>query len=663
MPECSICCEELAPQDSRGSRAARSCPYCEGVFCVTCLQTYLLQTEEPKCILCARTLSMEHLWKMCTQAFLSRKYREHKENLLLSREKALLPHAMPLAALVQEYSRYRRSEVALNYCASDLHIASVNRKPDLFHLKEQLIQSLQTLKEEEVRHRARLQAALDGLQTRYRVEDLFGFIGEKPARAAAIVNDDLTQTGYEERANREELEQRSSFRHTNPGTIEVTDTEEPELVDRRIREADDHEIQETQEIQEAKEPETKEAEGKREIYEEACPNSACKGLLDQRGFCRLCEVRVCTKCKIQRGEEHTCSKGDLDTQKLIRSDSKRCPKCGAWVHRTMGCDHMFCTACNTAFHWVTLKLLTKGVHNPYYFEWLFANGQRAATQTQPRNIDVPVCAETAEQFCPHGHDYYNIVSDKLIGVNMGSVPDNEPNRWRHWFNQASNNLHASLGALNAQERISVPTYYGLNNLYKSIPHQIKDVVRREFEAQRDQPLLLANLDLRVLHLVGLLDEGELRRQLLLREMQMDRDVEKFMLARMFVDAMAVILSRFVAHVREAPFTPQAPFQPSPLVVNHIIEQTWAKNTDLQRQLQSCKEEVGRLIVHVNTIAESMYRRFGRNTIMVRPDGMLNISYNWGAPKRANKPTEERRIRPKARTYREEHPDDENLDEP
>jgi hypothetical protein len=39
---------------------------------------------------------------------------------------------------------------------------------------------------------------------------------------------------------------------------------------------------------------------------------------------------------------------------------------------------MFCTACNTAFHWRTGEILKDNIHNPHYFEYLFQRngGQR-----------------------------------------------------------------------------------------------------------------------------------------------------------------------------------------------------------------------------------------------------------------------------------------------
>jgi len=40
------------------------------------------------------------------------------------------------------------------------------------------------------------------------------------------------------------------------------------------------------------------------------------------------------------------------------------------------CDQMWCTSCNTAFSWRTLRIVNGTVHNPHYFEYLRRNGQQ-----------------------------------------------------------------------------------------------------------------------------------------------------------------------------------------------------------------------------------------------------------------------------------------------
>ena len=112
-------------------------------------------------------------------------------------------------------------------------------------------------------------------------------------------------------------------------------------------------------------------------YSRPCGNNDCKGMLQSnKTLCGLCNKNTCQKCfKVyNKDEEHECNPDDIATAKLIKSDTKYCPKCNFGITKINGCDVMFCTQCTTSFHWVTLKILTKNLHNPHYVEYLRNNG-------------------------------------------------------------------------------------------------------------------------------------------------------------------------------------------------------------------------------------------------------------------------------------------------
>jgi hypothetical protein len=119
-----------------------------------------------------------------------------------------------------------------------------------------------------------------------------------------------------------------------------------------------------------------------------CPVNDCRGFLTSKYTCGLCEVKVCSKClevkdvgihdqaALTKSEEHKCNPDTLNTIELLKRDSKNCPKCNAFVHKTQGCDVMWCTNCKTPFSWKTCKIITTGnVHNPHYFEYLASIGE------------------------------------------------------------------------------------------------------------------------------------------------------------------------------------------------------------------------------------------------------------------------------------------------
>jgi hypothetical protein len=107
-----------------------------------------------------------------------------------------------------------------------------------------------------------------------------------------------------------------------------------------------------------------------------CPGQQCKGFLSTAYKCGLCDQYTCKDCLvIKTGENHTCNENDKLSAKLIRDETKPCPKCRTPIFKIDGCDQMFCMArnkdgsvCQTVFSWKSGQQLTNVVvHNPHYF--------------------------------------------------------------------------------------------------------------------------------------------------------------------------------------------------------------------------------------------------------------------------------------------------------
>lgn len=134
----------------------------------------------------------------------------------------------------------------------------------------------------------------------------------------------------------------------------------------------------------------------RNHFTKPCPAPDCRGFLSSGWKCGMCQTKVCPDCHVikrlgdKKDDEkqnevdgHKCKLEDVETAKLLAKDSKNCPKCGVSIFRISGCDQMFCTNCNTAFHWKTLTIINKGIHNPHYFQWL--NQQNGTTEQIQNN--------------------------------------------------------------------------------------------------------------------------------------------------------------------------------------------------------------------------------------------------------------------------------------
>lgn len=106
-----------------------------------------------------------------------------------------------------------------------------------------------------------------------------------------------------------------------------------------------------------------------------CPGNDCKGLIRKKSLeCSICEKVMCSSCRTFKEDGHVCDPDLVVTVKLLKSDSKPCPKCASPIMKVSGCDQMFCTQCHVAFSWRTGELATGTIHNPHAIEWSKRNG-------------------------------------------------------------------------------------------------------------------------------------------------------------------------------------------------------------------------------------------------------------------------------------------------
>lgn len=107
-----------------------------------------------------------------------------------------------------------------------------------------------------------------------------------------------------------------------------------------------------------------------------CPNEICRGFVDSKMKCDLCNTELCKKCHVtvSTNEEHTCKQEDVETVKVLFTNTKNCPSCKALIFKIDGCDQMFCTQCHTAFSWRTSEIVNGRIHNPHYYEYLRRTG-------------------------------------------------------------------------------------------------------------------------------------------------------------------------------------------------------------------------------------------------------------------------------------------------
>lgn len=68
-----------------------------------------------------------------------------------------------------------------------------------------------------------------------------------------------------------------------------------------------------------------------------CPSKDCRGFLSTQYVCGVCKVKVCSTCHEIKQNEHTCKSENIETVKLIKSETKNCPTCGTHIYKIHGC--------------------------------------------------------------------------------------------------------------------------------------------------------------------------------------------------------------------------------------------------------------------------------------------------------------------------------------
>jgi hypothetical protein len=104
---CSVCCEQF----THVLRRKVPCSGCDYDVCCKCAAQYILSTvQDPHCMNCRKAWDREYIGTTMPKCFLNVDLRRHRENVLLDRERSLLP-ATQAAAEREKQIRARRDVV------------------------------------------------------------------------------------------------------------------------------------------------------------------------------------------------------------------------------------------------------------------------------------------------------------------------------------------------------------------------------------------------------------------------------------------------------------------------------------------------------------------------------------------------------------------------
>jgi hypothetical protein len=105
MTHCDVCCEKL----NKINHKKVQCPFCDLTSCRSCSQRYILESfQDPHCMGCKTLWNREFVDSFCTKYFRNTELRRHRENVLLEREKALMPETQPEVERIIQMRKLRR---------------------------------------------------------------------------------------------------------------------------------------------------------------------------------------------------------------------------------------------------------------------------------------------------------------------------------------------------------------------------------------------------------------------------------------------------------------------------------------------------------------------------------------------------------------------------
>lgn len=350
MESCGICLNTY----TKKLRQKVLCQYCPEHACKGCQQNYLLSTyDDPHCFTCKRGWSSDFMTANFPLSFRNYTLRIHRRKILLEREKAMLP-------AMQIYVEARRNQQRVNEVHRKISDEICVKFAELQKRRQELqiytrdtygpltIEKTQgKISAEETPAKWQVyKAALQHHRELYKAERTYYTEEYIPLRNR--LNDAITEGSY----------WWSIYTHGAANGGEKV---------------------------------------KREFLMR-CPADECRGFLSTAYKCGTCEKHTCSECLEVLGladdtslealkAAHTCNPDNVESAKVIKKETRPCPKCGARIFKYEGCDQVWCTVetCHTPFSWNTGQVVTGRIHNPHYYEWLRRNGGDA-----PREIgDIP----------------------------------------------------------------------------------------------------------------------------------------------------------------------------------------------------------------------------------------------------------------------------------
>ena len=316
--ECVICADKFTLH-----RKCVKCPRCDFECCSKCLRTYILsQRADPCCMNCKAAFDREFLIGATNKSFMNVTYKNHRRELLFEHEKSRFPETMGDVTYIEELRQEINNLTDENTKIQDEMKKIKSEAESVTQDKKKELNSIQ----DEIR---KLQAKYNNIRdTIHKIEKPFNLkkrqLSEKKIKNETIIRRSRwTITSYE-------TGEFNNFVQNGKTKIKTN-------------------------------------------FINPCCNPDCNGFLDENWKCNSCMHYSCNKCLEVIGPnkhaKHECNPDSVKTAKLLKKETKPCPKCGTRIYKIDGCDQMWCTCCHVAFSWNTGKIERGIIHNPHYYNF------------------------------------------------------------------------------------------------------------------------------------------------------------------------------------------------------------------------------------------------------------------------------------------------------
>jgi len=343
---CPICFDEYTKRSP-----PLVCQYCPAAACQPCHRTHILSnSDDPSCYACRRAWGTEFITASFTNSFRIGPLKKHRAKLLVDREKALLPAA-------QAYVEYKKNAA--------MYYNEVHERNTKLYAPDGIWDMLKASRLEGSILHSRVETCRENIKQIKREIKTIGTIAPSTLEI-------LEKSLAEQRKQRDEYKAREAKNLEHCNILQEHSMAAINLIDiaRQQQMYYDNLYHDTAngQVQERRE------------FIMKCPDGDCRGFLSTAYKCGTCAKWACPSCLVVLGEkkdvEHTCDQNLVESTKLIRSETRPCPKCAAPIFKIDGCDQMFCVVekCGTAFSWNTGHIVSGVIHNPHYYEWLRRTG-------------------------------------------------------------------------------------------------------------------------------------------------------------------------------------------------------------------------------------------------------------------------------------------------